>query len=161
MKHSTSFLFIHIIAPLQACIPFYPSYILSHYLLILPIILPSLFPPNYFFLLTPFSNSLTQWGTFNFPTAQVPPHWSFCEEVSYLNRYFGNLKSGPHAYIFGDPTVPNRSWHVYSASLTTDMDKSTAVLTLEMCMTGLNKDKAASFYKKDGHWHMKWPTFKN
>lgn len=90
-------------------------------------------------------------GTFNFPTAQLSPHRSFSEEVSYLNRYFGNLASGPHAYVLGDPTVLNRHWHVYSASSTTDVEDQTANVTLEMCMTGLNREKAGVFCKKEGH----------
>ncbi|CAO2823061.1 unnamed protein product [Amaranthus hypochondriacus] len=97
------------------------------------------------------SSVLYSRGTFNFPTAQVAPHRSFSEEVSFLNRYFGHLSSGPQAYVLGDPTVPNRSWHVYSASSTTDVEDPRGVVTLEMCMTGLNRDDATVFYKKDGH----------
>ncbi|KAL2927883.1 S-adenosylmethionine decarboxylase proenzyme [Bienertia sinuspersici] len=87
-------------------------------------------------------------GSFNFPNAQLAPHRSFSEEVSYLNGYFGNLGSGPRAYVMGDPTAENRRWHVYSAS---DVEKRKAEITLEMCMTGLNREKADVFYKKEGH----------
>ncbi|XP_021756829.1 S-adenosylmethionine decarboxylase proenzyme-like [Chenopodium quinoa] len=97
------------------------------------------------------SSVLYSRGTFIFPNAQVAPHRSFSEEVSYLNRYFGNLSSGPHAYVLGDPTVPNRHWHIYSASSVDDVEDRTAVVTLEMCMTGLNREKAGVFYKKEGH----------
>ncbi|CAO2823062.1 unnamed protein product [Amaranthus hypochondriacus] len=97
------------------------------------------------------SSVLYSRGTFNFPNAQLSPHRSFSEEVSYLNGYFGNLSSGsqPQAYVLGDPTVPNRSWHIYSASA--DVEKRTAEITIEMCMTGLNKEKADVFYKKENH----------
>lgn len=97
------------------------------------------------------SSVLYSRGTFNFPSAQVAPHRSFSEEVSYLNRYFGNLASGPHAYILGDPTVPNRHWHIYAASSVADVEDSRGMVTLEMCMTGLNREKAAVFYKNEGH----------
>ncbi|KNA03058.1 hypothetical protein SOVF_212780 [Spinacia oleracea] len=90
-------------------------------------------------------------GTFNFPTAQLSPHRSFSEEVSYLNGYFGNLASGSQAYVLGDPTNENRSWHVYSASDVADVEDRTGVVTLEMCMTGLKEEKASVFYKKEGH----------
>lgn len=95
-------------------------------------------------------------GTFNFPNAQLSPHRNFSEEVSFLNGYFGHLL--PHAYVLGDPTVENSHWHVYSASVDDDeADDLTAgneMITLEMCMTGLNRDKAAMFYKMDGRTAM-------
>ncbi|XP_021750276.1 LOW QUALITY PROTEIN: S-adenosylmethionine decarboxylase proenzyme-like, partial [Chenopodium quinoa] len=97
------------------------------------------------------SSVLYSRGTFIFPNAQVAPHRSFSEEVSYLNGIFGNLSSGPHAYVLGDPTVPNRHWHIYSASSVDDVEDRAAVVTLEMCMTGLNREKAGVFYKKEGH----------
>lgn len=97
------------------------------------------------------SSVLYSRGTFIFPDAQTAPHRSFSEEVSYLNGYFGNLASGSHAYVLGDPTAKNRSWHVYSASDVTDVEDRTDVVTLEMCMTGLNKEKASVFHKKEGH----------
>lgn len=96
------------------------------------------------------SSVLYSRGTFNFPTAQVAPHRSFSEEVSYLNGYFGNLGSGSHAYVLGDPTVQDRCWHVYSAC-SADVEDPTDVVTLEMCMTGLKKEKASVFYKREGH----------
>lgn len=89
-------------------------------------------------------------GTFNFPDAQLSPHRSFSEEVSFLNGYFGNLASGSHAYVLGDPMIPNRYWHVYSASAA-DVEDPTAGITLEMCMTGLDRAKAAVFYKGEGN----------
>ncbi|CAA7390614.1 unnamed protein product [Spirodela intermedia] len=81
-------------------------------------------------------------GSFIFPEAQPAPHRSFSEEVSDLNRYFGGLSSG--AYVIGDRAVPNRNWHVYYAC-----DKpEQPMVTLEMCMTGLDKDRASVFFKK-------------
>lgn len=90
-------------------------------------------------------------GTFNFPNAQLSPHRSFAEEVSYLNGYFGNLPSGPHAYVLGDPAGSDRKWHIYSASVAAEPGDPTAEITVEMCMTGLDRSKAAVFYKAEGN----------
>jgi S-adenosylmethionine decarboxylase len=81
-------------------------------------------------------------GSFIFPGAQPAPHRSFNEEVSALNEFFGHMN--PNAFVIGDPTVPNRNWHVYSA--TTEGNR-TDPIALEMCMTGLDRDKASVFFK--------------
>lgn len=52
--------------------------------------------------------------------------------------------------MIGDPAVPNRNWHIYSAVKSASNGKRTDLVTLEMCMTGLNRDKAAVFFKKTG-----------
>lgn len=85
-------------------------------------------------------------GSFIFPNEQHAPHRSFSEEVSSLNDYFGNLNV--KAYVIGDPNVPNRNWHIYSASK--EEKSSDGVVTIEMCMTGLDRKKAAVFYKTKG-----------
>lgn len=82
-------------------------------------------------------------GTFIFPGAQPAPHRSFSEEVSVLNGFFGGLKSGGNAYVMGDSFRPKKLWHVYHA---TEMPEQPMV-TLEMCMTGLDTRKAAVFFK--------------
>ncbi|KAJ4957853.1 hypothetical protein NE237_024964 [Protea cynaroides] len=87
-------------------------------------------------------------GSFIFPDAQPSPHRSFSEEVAVLNGYFGNLASGGRAYVIGDPSIPNENWHIYMASENPAPADRTDVVTLEMCMTGLNRDCAAVFYKK-------------
>ena len=88
-------------------------------------------------------------GSFIFPNYQPAPHRNFTEEVAALNKYFGDMNT--QAYVIGDPAVPNRNWHIYSAVIN-DVKKlnpaSTDVITLEMCMTGLDRDKASVFYKK-------------
>ncbi|CAL9117705.1 unnamed protein product [Musa textilis] len=88
-------------------------------------------------------------GTFIFPGAQPSPHRSFSEEVSVLNGFFGSLKSGGNAFVIGDESVPSREWHVYHAT-----EKPEApMITLEMCMTGLDPERASVFFKNsvDGH----------
>lgn len=95
-------------------------------------------------------------GTFLFQNAQSAPHRSFSEEVDFLNGFFKNGRG----YILGDPTsFPNRSWHVYVARV--DPAKSDyisdtkAMVSFEMCMTGLDQKKAATFFKKpDGYNEM-------
>ncbi|XP_020081877.1 S-adenosylmethionine decarboxylase proenzyme-like [Ananas comosus] len=88
-------------------------------------------------------------GTFIFPGAQPSPHRTFSEEVTVLDRFFGGLKSGGNAYVIGDSARPKQKWHVYYA--TEKPEKP--MVTLEMCMTGLDAERASIFYKKssDGH----------
>lgn len=84
-------------------------------------------------------------GCFLCPGAQPYPHRNFCEEISVLDHYFGKLGSGSKAYLLGgrDKT---KNWHVYSASA--DEVKSVSpVYTMEMCMTGLNKESSSVFFK--------------
>lgn len=93
-------------------------------------------------------------GSFIFPDYQPAPHRSFAEEVTALNGYFGNLNA--NAYVIGHPTSANRNWHIYvaskdSKSLPLSKDHTSAV-TLEMCMTGLDRMKAAVFYKKSADY---------
>lgn len=95
-------------------------------------------------------------GSFIFPDAQPAPHRNFAEEIAVLNGYFGNLASGGRAYVVGDPAVPNRNWHIYSAS--SSEKKSNGVVTLEMCMTGLDKEKASVFFKKSEDYTAKEMT---
>ncbi|XP_019256104.1 PREDICTED: S-adenosylmethionine decarboxylase proenzyme-like [Nicotiana attenuata] len=86
-------------------------------------------------------------GTFIFQNSQPAPHRNFSEEVAFLNMFFKN----GHAYVLGDLNSPSRNWHVYVANvgprkLTNRMDG----ITLEMCMTGLKREKTAVFFKKLG-----------
>lgn len=81
-------------------------------------------------------------GTFIFQNTQPAPHRSFSEEVGFLNKYF---KSG-EAFVLGDPNSPNRYWHVYVAQLGTQNSHENEI-RVEMCMTGLNREKASVFFK--------------
>uniref|UniRef100_A0A5B7BWI0 S-adenosylmethionine decarboxylase proenzyme n=1 Tax=Davidia involucrata TaxID=16924 RepID=A0A5B7BWI0_DAVIN len=84
-------------------------------------------------------------GSFIFPGAQSYPHRNFSEEVSVLDNYFGNLGSASNAYVMGSFDKPQK-WHVYSASAGS-MCFLDPVYTLEMCMTGLNREKSSVFFK--------------
>ncbi|KAG9455848.1 hypothetical protein H6P81_000356 [Aristolochia fimbriata] len=86
-------------------------------------------------------------GSFIFPDAQPAPYRSFSDEVALLNSYFGGLASGGRAYVIGNVVDPNRKWHIYSAS---NAKLQSGSVTLEMCMTGLDRDRASVFYKKPG-----------
>ncbi|KAI9191893.1 hypothetical protein LWI28_015109 [Acer negundo] len=83
-------------------------------------------------------------GCFIFPNYQPAPHRSFSEEVSVLNDYFSHLNS--KAYVVGDPNFTNRNWHIFSASK--EKTSGDDVVTVEMCMTGLDRKKAAVFFKR-------------
>lgn len=84
-------------------------------------------------------------GSFIFPGNQPYPHRNFMEEVVVLDGYFGKLGSGSNAYVIGESNKPQK-WHVYSACAAS-VASCDPVYTLEMCMTGLDKDMASVFYK--------------
>ncbi|KMZ64620.1 Adenosylmethionine decarboxylase [Zostera marina] len=86
-------------------------------------------------------------GSFIFPSAQPAPYHSFNDEVSVLDGFFGNLSSGGNAHVVGDPYIPNRNWHIYYVTAEPVTEQSSLV-TLEMCMTGLDSDLATVFFKK-------------
>ncbi|GAB2299878.1 hypothetical protein Dimus_033928 [Dionaea muscipula] len=83
-------------------------------------------------------------GSFLFPGAQTFPHRSFSEEVTVLDRYFANLGSGSRAFEMGNIDEAQK-WHVYLASARQQQQ----LCTLEMCMTGLDKERASLFYKEN------------
>jgi len=90
-------------------------------------------------------------GSFIFPGAQSFPHRSFAEEVAVLDSHFGKLGLASKAYMMGSPDQKQK-WHVYSAhaelaSLVWGARQLGSVYTLEMCMTGLDRERASVFYK--------------
>ncbi|KAK4803239.1 hypothetical protein SAY86_001442 [Trapa natans] len=87
-------------------------------------------------------------GSFVFPGAQSFLHRSFCEDVALLNKHFGNLGYGGKAYVMGSDEI--QKWHVYTATAErAPRHQVDPVCTLEMCMTGLDKEKAAVFFQED------------
>ncbi|EOA20907.1 hypothetical protein CARUB_v10001243mg [Capsella rubella] len=86
-------------------------------------------------------------GSFLCPGGQPFPHRNFSEEVSVLDAHFAKLGLSSVAYLMGNDDE-TKKWHVYSASAKNDNNNKN-VYTLEMCMTGLDKDKASVFYKKE------------
>lgn len=88
-------------------------------------------------------------GTFLFPAAQPFPHRNFSEEVKFLDHYFAHL--GSKAYLMGTESH-KINWHVYSAvAEEEDSNPSPTAYTLEVCMTELDRDHAAHFYKRPGN----------
>lgn len=85
-------------------------------------------------------------GSFIFPGAQPFPHRNFSEEVAILDGYFGKLGSGSNAYVMGG-AQKEQKWHVYSASADSETPCDN-VYTLEMCMTGLDREKSQVFFKE-------------
>ncbi|XP_019170594.1 PREDICTED: S-adenosylmethionine decarboxylase proenzyme-like [Ipomoea nil] len=83
-------------------------------------------------------------GTFVFQNSQPAPHRSFSEEVAFLNSQF---KNGV-AFVLGDPESPGRNWHVYVAEVGSGAPAPET--TVEICMTGLSREKAAMFFKRPG-----------
>ncbi|GAB2280135.1 hypothetical protein Dimus_014772 [Dionaea muscipula] len=93
-------------------------------------------------------------GSFIFPGAQPYPHRDFSEEVAILDDYFGKLGGGSQAFVMGGGGgggAKPENWHVYvafaAAASAADPPPAAAYYTVEMCMTGLNRDRAAVFYK--------------
>ncbi|CAK9317913.1 unnamed protein product [Citrullus colocynthis] len=87
-------------------------------------------------------------GSFIFPGAQSFPHRSFSEEVAVLDGYLAKLGLKGSAFVMGSPDE-TRKWHVYSACANMGSQSNNPVYTLEMCMTGLDKEKASVFFKTD------------
>ncbi|XP_059648653.1 S-adenosylmethionine decarboxylase proenzyme-like [Cornus florida] len=85
-------------------------------------------------------------GSFIFPGAQSYPHRNFSEEVAVLDGYFGKLGSSSKAYVMGS-SDKTQKWHVYSASAGSPCSLDDPIYTMEMCMTGLDRQKASVFYK--------------
>lgn len=88
-------------------------------------------------------------GSFMFPNAQPAPHRSFAEEVAVLKILFEDLTGS--GYVMGDHGTVNQQWHVYSAcSRPMYREHRTGTVGIEMCMTGLDKDRSAIFFKSSG-----------
>ncbi|KAL1828875.1 hypothetical protein ACET3Z_007287 [Daucus carota] len=100
-------------------------------------------------LITSEGVSSTSRGSFIFPGAQSYPHRSFSEEVAVLDSYFGSLGSGSKAYVMGS-SDKQQKWHVYSVCAA-PLHSSTPMYTMEMCMTSLDRSKAAVFYKMNSN----------
>ncbi|XP_031121845.1 S-adenosylmethionine decarboxylase proenzyme-like [Ipomoea triloba] len=83
-------------------------------------------------------------GTFVFQNSQPAPHRSFSEEVAFLNSQFKNGVG----FVLGDPEFPGRNWHVYVAEVGSGVPAMET--TVEICMTGLSREKAAVFFKRGG-----------
>ncbi|OVA18962.1 S-adenosylmethionine decarboxylase [Macleaya cordata] len=88
-------------------------------------------------------------GNFIFPGAQSFPHRSFSEEVAVLDNHFGKLGLQSKAYVMGS-LVESQNWHVYAACAETT-DQVDTIYTMEMCMTGLDKELASVFYKTESN----------
>ncbi|GFS36824.1 hypothetical protein Acr_00g0048210 [Actinidia rufa] len=84
-------------------------------------------------------------GSFICPAAQSYPHRNFSEEVAVLDSYFGKLGLSSNAYVMGS-FDKLQNWHVYSASAES-LCTHDPIYTVEMCMTGLDREMASVFYK--------------
>ncbi|CAA0822460.1 S-adenosylmethionine decarboxylase proenzyme 2 [Striga hermonthica] len=86
-------------------------------------------------------------GSFIFPGAQPYPHRKFSDEVEILDRHFRQLgPDGSKAYVIGG-FESRRKWHVYTSCADSFKPENGVFCSLEMCMTGLDREKALVFYK--------------
>lgn len=83
-------------------------------------------------------------GSFIFPSVQPFPHRSFLEEVSILEKYFGNLGSGGKTFVMGSLNSPQK-WPVYSAPVK-PLSNARQCYTVKICMTTLHKSCTSVFY---------------
>lgn len=87
-------------------------------------------------------------GSFIFPMAQPAPHTSFKEEVLFLEKNLPASLRHRKARIL--PSHSSRhKWHVYSASSKAD-DLSGGPITVEVCMTELDRAVADQFFRWPG-----------
>ncbi|KAM0950678.1 putative adenosylmethionine decarboxylase [Dioscorea sansibarensis] len=88
-------------------------------------------------------------GSFIFPKAQPFPHTSFTDEVLFLEQTLPTTLCYRKARVLLSKT--SHSWHVYTA---TDLCMAAAppagVLTVEVCMTELDRVLAKRFYRRKG-----------
>jgi len=86
-------------------------------------------------------------ASYLFPDQQPGEHKFFSDEAQFLDSHFGHLGlEGGRAHVLGDP-LKGLQWHVYIAGA--DIPATRPTQTLEVCMTGLDKAKAAQFYRDD------------
>ncbi|CAL4903015.1 unnamed protein product [Urochloa decumbens] len=93
-------------------------------------------------------------GSFLFPEAQPFPHADFADEVRFLDAAVPNSLRFRRSAVMPPPPPPHRhgqehKWHVYTAS-TSDDDGGAARLTVEVCMTELDRTLAKQFYLTPG-----------
>uniref|UniRef100_A0A0E0KYB5 S-adenosylmethionine decarboxylase proenzyme n=1 Tax=Oryza punctata TaxID=4537 RepID=A0A0E0KYB5_ORYPU len=93
-------------------------------------------------------------GEYLFPEAQPFPHADFADEVAYLDGAVpGELLRFRRSAVMpsSSPDASHR-WHVYSASSTSSSSNAdgAARLTVELCMTELDRGLAARFYQSPG-----------
>jgi len=78
---------------------------------------------------------------FNFPSKQLYPHDSYENEIKYLSEFFPEGK----AFTFG--SINEDNWNLFIADKRENHDKS--MITLEVMMSNLDRDKMKLFYKTD------------
>lgn len=84
-------------------------------------------------------------GSFIFPMAQPFPHTSFSDEVFYLDSALPPHLAYRKASILS--STSSHSWHVYTASTGTNDEHFFGTVTVEVCMTELDRGRASGFYR--------------
>ncbi|XP_020254294.1 S-adenosylmethionine decarboxylase proenzyme 4-like [Asparagus officinalis] len=80
------------------------------------------------------------------PDSQPSPHSCFADEVTYLERFLPSDLRHRKACIL--PSNGRHSWHVFSASVFDEGIQVLDELTVEVCMTDLDRELASGFYRK-------------
>ncbi|XP_020590946.1 S-adenosylmethionine decarboxylase proenzyme 4 [Phalaenopsis equestris] len=91
-------------------------------------------------------------GSFIFPSAQPAPHTSFKEEILFLEKNIpASLRYRKARFL---PSHSSRhKWHVYCASSKAD-DFYGGLITIEVCMTELDRTVADRFFRLPGEVKM-------
>lgn len=84
-------------------------------------------------------------GSFIFPMAQPFPHTSFSDEVFYLDAALPPHLAYRKASILS--STSSHSWHVYTASTGANDEHFFGTVTVEVCMTELDRGRASGFYR--------------
>ncbi|KAJ0975679.1 hypothetical protein J5N97_017644 [Dioscorea zingiberensis] len=86
-------------------------------------------------------------GSFIFPSAQPFPHTSFTDEVLFLEESLPASLCYRKARVL--PSKTSHSWHVYTATdLCMTVAPPAGVITVEVCMTELDRVLARRFYRR-------------
>ncbi|CAL5097039.1 unnamed protein product [Urochloa decumbens] len=91
-------------------------------------------------------------GSYLFPDAQPFPRADFADEVRFLDAAVPNTLRFRHSAVMPPHSHSRRQhkWHVYKASSTSGDDGGAARLTVEVCMTELDRTLAKQFYVTPG-----------
>jgi S-adenosylmethionine decarboxylase proenzyme len=86
-------------------------------------------------------------STYLFPEEQREHHVSFADECEFLESRFGHLGSNS-SYVMGS-NFDDAQWHVYVAGDFVEEEKIGASLSVECCMTSLNREHSQHFFREN------------
>ena len=86
-------------------------------------------------------------STYLFPEEQREHHVSFADECEFLESRFGHLGSNS-SYVMGS-NFDDAQWHVYVAGDFVEEAKIGPSLSVECCMTSLNREHSQHFFREN------------